>query len=117
MLTASGGQTYDGRSVRVESHIAPDDSDQKTPRATLEPGLPRGIYVVDWRIHAAEGYAMRFGSYSLGVGMPAPAPSTDEGAGGLRERESQQRGKRAAHLGGALFILLAIILPSLPRRR
>ncbi len=114
-ILPSGERSYSGgEDVVAQSGFDPNDPSRQSLRAVLRPGLPNGLYRVDWHAAAARGRAERFGSYYFGVGMPVPDSITHDLGGSLRERDvydADEVGPRAVPLVGVLLIALAILLP------
>ncbi|MCL5282223.1 MAG: copper resistance protein CopC [Planctomycetes bacterium] len=114
-ILPSGEWSYSGgEDVVAQSGFDPNDPSHQSLRAVLRPGLPNGLYRVDWHTAAARGRAERFGSYYFGVGMPVPASITEELGGPLRERDvydTDEVSLRAVPFVGVLLIALAILLP------
>jgi hypothetical protein len=101
--------------VGASSGLDPDDPQQRTLRAGLS-GASAGLYRVSWRSLPASGGVARSGSFRFGVGMPVPGSvAGDEPP--LEERDVGERAQRKTVAGGALLILLGVLLPRLPRRR
>ena len=115
-LPPSGGPVYADGKRFTASGPDPGDSRGRTLRADLEPGLPRGLYWVQWRAVAARGKAERLGMFCFGAGMPVPADITRDMPGALGEWDNKRRGRRAALLGGVLLVALGALLPRLPWR-
>lgn len=114
-LSPSGEKVYlDGKKFTA---AGPDPSDpqHRTLRAVVEPGLPGGLYWVDWTAVAARGKSKRFGRFCFGAGMPVP-PDITRDSGALWERDYKWRGNRAALIGGVLLIGLGTLLPRMMRR-
>ena len=117
ILSPSGEKSYpERRKLTTASGVDPGDTERKTLRADLESGLLPGLYFVDWRVYAARGNALRFGSFYFGVGMPVPAQNAYDKPGKLSERDYHQRGRRSALAGGIALILLAVVIPWIPRK-
>lgn len=115
-LSPSGERVYaDGKKFTA---AGPDSSDSqnRTLRAVLEPGLPAGLYWVEWTAVAARGKSKRFGRFSFGAGMPVPPDTRRDEGSALWERDYKWRGNRAALLGGVLLIAMGALLPRMPRR-
>lgn len=116
-LSTSGEKVYsDGRKFTVAGPD-PGDPQHRTLRAALEPGLPGGLYWVEWTAVAARGKSKRFGRFCFGAGMPVPPEITRDGAGALWERDYKWRGNRAALIGGVLLMALGALLPRKIRAR
>ena len=116
-LSPSGERVYaDGKKFTA---AGPDSSDpqNRTLRAVLEPGLPGGLYWVEWTAVAARGKSRRSGRFSFGAGMPVPPDNRRDEGSALRERDYKWRGTRAALLGGVLLIALGALLPRMLRRQ
>ena len=115
-LSPSGEKVYsDGKKFTARGPD-PGDPQHRTLRVVLEPGLPRGLYWVEWTAVVARGKSKRFGRFCFGAGMPVPADITRDAAGGLWERDYKWRGNRAALLGGVLLLGLGALLPRMMRR-
>ena len=115
-LSPSGEKVYsDGKKFSAKGPD-PGDAQHRTLRVVLEPGLPRGLYWVEWMAVAARGKSKRFGKFCFGAGMPVPPEITRDAAGGLWERDYKWRGTRAALLGGVLLIAMGVLLPRIMRR-
>ncbi len=114
-ILPSGERSYSGgEDVVAQSGFDPNDPSHQSLRAVLRPGLPNGLYRVDWSVVAARGKAERFGSYYFGVGMPVPDSVTRDLGGPLRERDvydTEEVSPRAVPFVGVLLIALAILLP------
>ncbi len=115
-ILPSGEWSYSGGTdVVAQSGFDPNDPSHQSLRAVLRPGLPNGLYRVDWHTTAVRGKAERFGSYYFGVGMPVPDSVTRDLGGPLRERDvfygTEKVSPRAVAFAGVLLIALAILLP------
>ena len=65
-LSPSGEKVYsDGKKFTARGPD-PGDPQHRTLRVVLEPGLPRGLYWVEWMAVAARGKSMRFGRFCFG---------------------------------------------------
>jgi methionine-rich copper-binding protein CopC len=103
-----------GMDVTAVSGLDPNDPARQSLRAVLPPGLPTGLYRVDWNTTARRSSGEAYGSFYFGVGTPVPlhlAGKTgrpfredDRGAGIERERD-------AAIAGGVILIAVGIVLP------
>jgi methionine-rich copper-binding protein CopC len=116
-LSAFGEKVYSDGKKFTAAGPDPSDPQHRTLRAVLEPGLPHGLYWVEWTAVAARGKSKRFGRFCFGVGMPVPPHITRDGASGLWERDYRWRGNRATLLGGVLLIGLGALLPRMMRAR
>jgi len=119
-LSPSGERVYSGgEKVTAASGLDLGDPRRRTLRADLEPGLPGGLYVVNWKAVAAQGRAKRFGRFYFGAGMAVPEHIMSEMRGTLRERDYEYPlwGRRSALLGGVLLVALGALLPRLTRVR
>jgi methionine-rich copper-binding protein CopC len=114
-ILPSGEYSYSGGAdVVAQSGFDPNDSSRQSLRAVLRPGLPKGLYRVDWSTVAARGKAERFGRYYFGVGMAVPASITRDLGGPLRERgtyDTDEVSPRAVVLGGVLLVVFAVFFP------
>ena len=103
----------DGESpIPTRSALDPQDSRQRTLKVELS-GMTSGLYRVEWRAFPAEGGIARYGSFAFGVGSTVPA----SGAGGqpvLQERDGGELRHRDTVAGGAILIMLALVLPRPP---
>lgn len=103
----------DGESpIPTPSALDPQDSRQRTLKVELS-GMTSGLYRVEWRAFPAEGGIARYGSFAFGVGSTVPA----SGAGGqpvLQERDGGELRHRDTVAGGAILIMLALVLPRPP---
>jgi methionine-rich copper-binding protein CopC len=121
-LTPSGDETPSGRDVTTRSGVDVTDPQERSLRAELQTGLPRGLYRVEWHAVAARGKAWRYGVFYFGIGMPAPAHVFGFRGGPLYERDGglgvRVRGGRHTRvqllLSGIFLISLGLLLP---RRR
>ena len=115
-LSPSGERVYaDGKKFTAAGPEA-GDPQNRTLRAVLEPGLPGGLYWVEWTAVAARGKSKRFGRFSFGAGMPVPPNTSRDEGSALRERDYKWRGSRAELVGGVLLIALGALLPRMPQR-
>jgi methionine-rich copper-binding protein CopC len=114
-ILPSGESSYSGgEGVAAQSGFDPNDRSRQSLRAVLRPGLPNGLYRVDWSTVAAQGKAERFGCYYFGVGMPVPPSVTKDLGGPLREHgtyDGDGVSPRAVAVVDVLLIVLAIFLP------
>lgn len=117
-LSPSGENVYSDGKKFTAAGPDPGDPQDRTLRLVLEPGLPVGLYWVNWTAVAARGKSKRFGRFCFGAGMPVPPDITRDEAGAVWERDYKWRGNRAALLGGVLLIGLGALLPriALPRK-
>lgn len=114
-LSPSGEKVYsDGKKFNAAGPD-PGDPQQRTLRAVLEPGLPGGLYWVEWTAVAARGKSKRYGRFCFAAEMPVP-PDITRDSGALWERDYRWRGNRAALLGGVLLIGMGALLPRIMRR-
>jgi methionine-rich copper-binding protein CopC len=115
-ILPSGEWSYSGgENVVTESGLDPNDPSHQSLRAVLRPGLPNGLYRVDWSTVAARGKTERSGCYYFGVGMSVPASVTRDLGGLLRERDIypyyEDVSPQAIAVTGVLLTALAILLP------
>lgn len=110
-LLPSGETDYtDGKSLVRSAGLDVDDPSRKTMRAELRPGLPNGLYVVNWRTKSARWRAITFGRFYFGAGMAVPEHITRDMSGTIWERTYEQRSRRGALAGGLLLVALGLFL-------
>ena len=118
-LTPSDREVYSGQDVAAAAGVDSTDPEQRSLRADLSPGLPRGLYRVSWRAVAARARVWRNGEYYFGVGMSVPAHILSRGAVSEKDRGFGSGVSRAGReremvlLAGLLLIGLGVLLPRL----
>lgn len=99
------------RDIRVTSRLAEDDRTRRTLEA-IPPRLGNGLYLARWTAYPASGGGIvGHGSFAFGVRTPVPADSAGRTLS-LTERDSGGRGRRATALGGAICLVLAVVVSS-----
>jgi methionine-rich copper-binding protein CopC len=99
--------------VGVSSGLDPADPERRTLRADLA-AAPAGRYRLQWHaLPASGGGVARFGSLVFAAGLPA----LPEDEPTFEEHDSGQRRWRRTVAGGAIFVLLGLLLSRLPRPR
>jgi methionine-rich copper-binding protein CopC len=98
-------------SVALNQRIDPGES--RTLRTELTPGSGEGLYWVEWRAVSAGWGVPRRGSYAFRVGTSVPEHHLGERGRPNRETSENQRRRRSILLGGALLVLLGLVLPRL----
>jgi methionine-rich copper-binding protein CopC len=97
------------RDIRVTSRLAADDRTRRTIEA-IPPRLRNGLYLVRWTAHPSSGGGViRHGSFAFGVRTAVPRDSADRTMS-LTERDSGGRGRRSTALGGAILLVLAVLV-------
>ncbi len=114
-LLPSGEASYTGGQDAVATAgLDPNDSSHRSLRATLQAGLPDGLYRVDWSTTERRSRAERYGSFYFGVGMPVPAHLLGKAGHPFQENDPYngiEHERDAAVAGGVILIALGIVLP------
>jgi methionine-rich copper-binding protein CopC len=99
------------RDVRVTSRLAANDRTRRTIEA-IPPRLGNGLYLVRWTAYPSSGGGIvRHGSFAFGVRTAVPPDSAGRTLS-LTERDSGGRGRRSTALGGAILLVLAVLVSS-----
>jgi len=97
------------RDIRVTSRLAADDGTRRTLEA-IPPRLGNGLYSVRWTAYPSSGGGViRHGSFAFGVRAAVP-PDFEGRTMSLTERDSGGRGRRSTALGGAILLVLAVLV-------
>jgi methionine-rich copper-binding protein CopC len=115
-LSPSGDVEYpDSRSLVISSGLNAADPSGSSMRVELKPGLHKGLFFVNWRTKSAGWGTITYGKTHFAVGMPVPEHITRDSAT-VWERNYDDRGRRAAVIGGVVLIALAFALPIIGKR-
>jgi methionine-rich copper-binding protein CopC len=110
-----GGNVYGDGPRFTASGPDPSDVTHRRLSVALDPGLPAGLYWVQWRAVSRNGRAERNGRFAFAVGMPVPPDLADDVAG-PSERDRDARRVRMALVGGVVLLVLGAFLPAGARR-
>ncbi len=108
-LPVAASENDIARDIRVTSRLAADDGTRRTLEA-IPPRLGNGLYLVRWTAYSSPGGGVvRHGSFAFGVGTAVPPDSAGRTVS-LTERDSGGRGRRSTLLGGAILLVLAVLV-------